>query len=228
MTSKKLPHKQLLLLAAILALSLILVTSNILLPLTARTPTEYSSTILHAPLVQAGSYDMNVTMIDLSFAPQRICIEKGDMVNWTNNDPVIHTLWFTFAENQSTYLLSDPIPPGQTWSHTFTEPFKTVYYSFKRLWITGKVSILPVMGDFTGPENPPGSGQYPPDLVVDIYDLAAVGKAYGSTPGSPTWNEDADMTGPENPPASGQYPPDNIVDIYDLALVGKNYGKIDP
>jgi len=37
------------------------------------------------------------------------------------------------------------------------------------------------IADITGPENPPFSRRFPPNGVVDVYDLAAVGKNYGAT-----------------------------------------------
>lgn len=49
---------------------------------------------------------------------------------------------------------------------------------------------------------------------VDIFDLAAVGLAYGSKPGDSNWNENADLTG------------DGKVNIFDLATFGLNYGRI--
>ena len=51
------------------------------------------------------------------------------------------------------------------------------------------------------------------DCIVDIFDLAAVGKAFGSQPGDANWNPDADMNG------------DNIINIIDLATVGKEFGS---
>ncbi len=67
--------------------------------------------------------------------------------------------------------------------------------------------------DITGPDGVP-------DGIVDIYDLAFIGKAYGTREGDPNWNEYmiADITGPDGEP-------DGIVNIHDLALCGKNYGK---
>lgn len=48
---------------------------------------------------------------------------------------------------------------------------------------------------------------------VNILDLSIVGKAYGSTPGSPNWDERADLNN------------DWSINIFDLSLVGKNFGK---
>ncbi len=57
---------------------------------------------------------------------------------------------------------------------------------------------------------------------VDIFDLAAVGLAYGSKPGDANWDERADLYtlttegGPEG---------DSMINIFDLATVGLNYGR---
>jgi hypothetical protein len=79
-----------------------------------------------------------------------------------------------------------------------------------------------IPGDITGPENPPGSGQFPYDGKVDGYDLIYLGKKFGTT------DPVADFTGPENPVGSGAYPPDGIVDGRDLIALGKNFGAHYP
>jgi len=115
------------------------------------------------------------------------------------------------------------VDPG---NHTISAEASTVPDELRtdnNVFIDGKVTII-LMGDITGPEDPPGSGEYPPDGVVDGWDMTALSKAYGSTPGASNWNEDADMTGPENPPASGEYPPDGKVDGWDMTAASKNYG----
>jgi len=59
-----------------------------------------------------------------------------------------------------------------------------------------------------GPE-----GDVNQDGQVDSADLGLVARAFGSTPGSPNWNQDADLN------------QDGIVDIFDLVLVGRNFGR---
>jgi len=63
------------------------------------------------------------------------------------------------------------------------------------------------------------SGDVNRDAKISILDLALVGKAFGSVPGMPRWNPDADITGPAGTP------PDSKVDIDDLSLSGKYYGE---
>jgi len=186
MTTKR--HTRQLLTAVILLHSLTLTTS-ITFPLILQAETQETR---------------DVTIQDLTFQPQNITITKGDTVNWTNNDLVIYTLWFTYKENESTYLLSDPIPPGASWSRVFNDPAKLKYYCFERLWITGNLRIVMVLGDVNW------------DNIVDIYDLHALGRAYQATRESPNWNEDADINF------------DNTVNKTDLTTLSNNYGKTDP
>ena len=82
-----------------------------------------------------------VKITDFAFVPQNLIINLGDTVTWNNTDPVIHTLWFVHVANQSTYLLSDPIPPDSTWTYTFNDAVQLQYYSFDKLWITGFINV---------------------------------------------------------------------------------------
>jgi hypothetical protein len=49
------------------------------------------------------------------------------------------------------------------------------------------------------------------DGVVNIYDVVMFGAAYGSTPGTPNWNQDADFNS------------DELVSIYDAVILCQNY-----
>ena len=161
-----------------------------------------TSIFLIQPSIASTIYD--VTIIDFSFDPEVRCIEKRDNVTWSNNGPVICTLYFVFDENLSNYQLSDPIPPGQTWSHNFTEATKLLYYDFDRLWVTGKIRIYYIFGDVNW------------DNIVDGADFSLMGGAYRAEPGDPNWNENCDING------------DNIVDGADFSIAGGNYRKTDP
>ncbi len=67
-------------------------------------------------------------------------------------------------------------------------------------FVDGSVTIN-ITGDVNG------------DGIVDIYDLAIVGLAFGSKPGAPNWNPMADLN------------QDGQVDIFDLVTVASNYGR---
>jgi len=47
---------------------------------------------------------------------------------------------------------------------------------------------------------------------VNSTDLTLLSQAYGSTPGKPNWNPQADLN------------PDGVIDAEDLGILGKNYG----
>jgi hypothetical protein len=61
-----------------------------------------------------------------------------------------------------------------------------------------------ILGDVTG------------DFKVDILDIANIAKAYGTYPGHPRWNPNADLDD------------NNKIDIIDIAKAAKNYGKTEP
>jgi len=57
------------------------------------------------------------------------------------------------------------------------------------------------------------------DGKVDMKDIALVAAAFGTSPGHPRWNPDADITGPT------YLVPDSKVDMRDISLVAKNFGQ---
>jgi PKD repeat protein len=100
---------------------------------------------------QAYAPTMSVNIQNFAFNPQIVTIQSGDSVSWTNNDPVIYTLWFTNASDGSTYLLSPPINPGTTWTQSFPTKMRLNYYDFDRLQITGQLTIVPILKADFGP-----------------------------------------------------------------------------
>jgi plastocyanin len=103
------------------------------------------SCVLTNPVRAGRTY--HITIEDFEIRPALVRIRAGDTVIWTNNDPVIHTLWFVKADGQTTYEkigsggLSDPILPGASWVWVFQENVKLQYYDFERLWITANIDI---------------------------------------------------------------------------------------
>ena len=93
----------------------------------------------------------SINIHNFTFAPQNATIQTGDSVSWTNNDPVIYTLWFTNASDGSTYLLSPPINPGTTWTQSFPSQVRLKYYDFDRLYITGQLIVVPTFKADFGP-----------------------------------------------------------------------------
>jgi plastocyanin len=67
---------------------------------------------------------ITVDILNFAFNPNPIEISVGDTVTWTNQDGVPHT-----ATGQNRDLLqSGTIPPGGTFSQTFTEPGEIPYF----------------------------------------------------------------------------------------------------
>ena len=124
MNSAKLSHKRRFIVTTITIslLASLTITTNLIREVTSQTTHE-------------------VEIISFAFVPQNLTISAGDTVKWNNTDGVIHTLWFVFISNRSTYLLSDPIPPNTTWTHTFNTTPELQYYSFDKLWITGFINV---------------------------------------------------------------------------------------
>jgi len=98
-----------------------------------------SGVIIHP----AQGVTISINIQNFAFSPQNVTIHTGDSVIWTNNDPVIYTLWFTNASDGSTYLLSPPMNPGTNWTHTFPSNVALIYYDFDRLQIKGQLIIAP-------------------------------------------------------------------------------------
>jgi hypothetical protein len=110
------------------------------------------------------------------------------------------------------------LPPGSetaltlNWNTTETTPCRTYniwaeatqipyeYNTTNNIYIDGTVKIR-IIGDVNG------------DGIVDIKDVAAVSKAFGSQPGMPLWNEAADINR------------DRKIDIKDVALVSRKFGS---
>jgi plastocyanin len=156
------------------------------------------------------AYSTRLHMITgFAFTPANVTIFRGDKIVWTNNDPVIHTLWFVKISDGSTYLLSDPILPGASWTHNFTEKVNLQYYSFGRLWISGMITVR-LFGDLNG------------DNKCNILDLVKEAGKFGAEKGDP-----------HSPPAP-KYDPnydfnnDNKINILDLVKLATKFGTTDP
>jgi hypothetical protein len=54
------------------------------------------------------------------------------------------------------------------------------------------------------------------DDIINILDLSLIGSSYGSNPGDPSWNPQADINN------------DGTINIQDIVLSGSNYLKISP
>jgi hypothetical protein len=94
-------------------------------------------------------------------------------------------------------------------NYTITGEATTVPYEFNitdNTLVDGMIEIR-LLGDLNG------------DRKVDMKDIAIAASAYGSYPGHPRWNPEADVAGLE------YLVPDNRVDMRDVALISRNFGN---
>ena len=120
-----------------------------------------------------------------------IAIGTIKVVNLTPGSEM--TLTFTWNTSETT-----PCNTYTIWSEASQIPYE--YNITNNIYIDGKIKIR-IVGDVNG------------DGIVDIKDVAAVSKAFGSQPGMPQWNEAADINR------------DRKIDIKDVALVSRKFGS---
>ena len=66
---------------------------------------------------------VKVTIKDFAFSPDPVTAKVGDVIGWTNSDPVAHTV--TLDDNTCT---TDPIATGQTGALVFTAAGTYTYH----------------------------------------------------------------------------------------------------
>jgi len=232
MNSVKLSHRKRF---AVVAIALSLFIS---LPFTALLIREVAAPTTH---------QVNIT--NFAFVPQNLTISPGDSILWNNTDEVIHTLWFVYVANESTYLLSDPIPPDTTWTHTFNEAVELQYYSFDKLWITGFINVTGEIHDIavtnvtTSKSGCLGVGNGAPYPVLcqgrtakvyvtvenegDFTELFEV-SAYCNDSTIPIHEQWPTLTQSETFWTMGDVNKDGYINICDMYLIEANYGWTGP
>jgi len=85
-----------------------------------------SKTAASAAAAGGGEGAANATKAEIrgmNFGQKRFEITAGTTVQWTNNDPLVHTIT---ADDGS--WDSGAIEPGKTWAHTFTQPGQYAFH----------------------------------------------------------------------------------------------------
>jgi YVTN family beta-propeller protein len=77
-----------------------------------------------------------VTIAQFAFSPATLTVANGQSVTWTNSDPVQHT---TTSDNPG--WDSGPMPPGATFTTTFTTPGTFAYHCSIHPFIHGTVIV---------------------------------------------------------------------------------------
>jgi len=89
-----------------------------------------------AAAVPSNGRVVKAGMRNLAFVPGRIEIEAGTTVEWTNNDPLQHSVT---ADNGS--FDSGLIGSGNTWRHTFTSPGTYAFHCTPHPFMKGTVVV---------------------------------------------------------------------------------------
>jgi plastocyanin len=79
---------------------------------------------------------MKAGMKSLAFQPNRIEIAAGTTVEWTNRDPLDHTVTAVDRSFDSGLIHS-----GETWQHTFTTPGTYQFYCQPHPFMKGVVIV---------------------------------------------------------------------------------------
>lgn len=86
----------------------------------------------------AAQQVLEVTIRDYTYDPPRLTVRRGDTVRWLNQEKrTSHSIYLTGAGA----FESPRIFPGESWSHTFTEPGEQVYRCGPHPEMEGRVMV---------------------------------------------------------------------------------------
>ena len=118
--------------------------------------TTAQSSSTSPPSSETVSGNAVVVIQNYAFNPAQLTITAGTTVTWTNKDTVGHTVTEGNPESpkspservfDSSHGTSGAdvitIPPGQSWSFTFTTPGEYDYYCIPHPYMTGHISVQP-------------------------------------------------------------------------------------
>lgn len=100
------------------------------------TGTATATSAAKAATSSASAMSVTVTIPDFSFQPASITIQRGATVTWRNDATVAHHVV------SDTNVFSSPVlNPGQTYSHTFTQPGTYPYHCAIHPSMTGTITV---------------------------------------------------------------------------------------
>jgi len=143
--------------------------------------------------VAVANFGQNTETFNVTAYANSTVIGTQPVVNLSAASTTILTfLWNTTGLTHGNYTLS-----GYAW------PVSGETYTTNNN-VTGGAVCITIPGDLNG------------DFRVSLQDLVILAKAYGSKPGDPNWNPNADITG------------DNTVGPSDLAILANHFGQPNP
>ncbi|HUI22971.1 MAG TPA: cytochrome c oxidase assembly protein [Nitrososphaerales archaeon] len=119
-------------LSAVLLLALVAYFTATAYALAGPQPTENGPTVY-----------ISETPVSWQYSPQQIQVELGvnSTVTW-----VSHSIAYDTVTDRGGAFGSGAIPPGGTFTHTFTAPGVYEYYCLYHPWMTGTITVLPAGG----------------------------------------------------------------------------------
>lgn len=66
-----------------------------------------------------GNGGAKVSMKDIKFMPETVTVKADELIQWTNDDPVEHTV--TYESGPAKKFDSGPVASGDTYEQTFTK-----------------------------------------------------------------------------------------------------------
>ena len=92
--------------------------------------------------IPAGTSTPDCENVDLCYIPSPLTVKVGDVVMWTNNDSVDHTITSGSPEDgPDGIIFSDLIKPDNGYAFTFNKPGSYTYYCTLHLWMEGVVIV---------------------------------------------------------------------------------------
>jgi PKD repeat protein len=125
--------------------------------------------------------------------------------NGTTHPAIVNYIW-DFGDGNSTSTVNSIIYHQFSQPGNYTVILTIIDETGQNDTISKVIEVRAVPWDING------------DGIIDMRDIAIVAKAFGTVPGDPEWNPDADITGPDGEP-------DGTVDMRDIALVASHFGE---
>ena len=100
-------------------------------------PVSTPTTTTASETASAPASAVAVSIQNFSFSPSTLTVKTGTTVTWTNNDSVAHTVTSDVAGP----LNSPTIPPGQSFSYTFTAAGTVTYHCAPHPSMKGSIIV---------------------------------------------------------------------------------------
>jgi plastocyanin len=94
----------------------------------------------------AAAAEIEISIDNFTFSPQRLVMKAGTSVTWTNRDDIPHTIVATGKEFKSKVLDTD-----DKFSFTFTTPGSYEYFCSLHPHMTGMIVVEAVTGGLPSP-----------------------------------------------------------------------------